>query len=136
MPVENPLLKLKDIYLPPPVSFWPPAPGWWILALLFTLVLIFGGIQFEKAPDELALLRSLSQLLRRLALTFYTNEQVASLHGTAWLDFLDKTGKTKEFTQGAGKVLGTVLYQQKAELEIDALFPLVKKWISSPLHNY
>ena len=160
MPVENPLLKLKDIHLPPPVSFWPPAPGWWILALLFTLVLIFGGlwllrrhkrrkpitealkmlkelqIQFEKAPDELALLRSLSQLLRRLALTFYTNEQVASLHGTAWLDFLDKTGKTKEFTQGAGKVLGTVLYQQKAELEIDALFPLVKKWISSPLHNY
>jgi hypothetical protein len=93
-------------------------------------------IQFEKAPDELALLRSLSQLLRRSALTFYTNEQVASLHGTAWLDFLDKTGKTKEFTQGAGKVLGTVLYQQKAELEIDALFPLVKKWISSPLHNY
>ena len=56
-------------------------------------------IQFEKAPDELALLRSLSQLLRRSALTFYTNEQVASLHGTAWLDFLDKTGKTKEFTQ-------------------------------------
>lgn len=158
MPVENPLLKLKDIHLPPPVSYWPPAPGWWILAFLFILVLIFGGlwmlrrynrrkpkiealkmlkelqIQFEKAQDELASLRSLSQLLRRSALTFYANEPVASLHGTAWLEFLDKKGKTKEFTQGAGKVLGTELYQQKAKLEIDALFPLVKKWISSPQH--
>ena len=46
MSIENPLVNLKDIHLPPPVSFWPPAPGWWILAVLLITSLFFGGVWF------------------------------------------------------------------------------------------
>ena len=158
MSVENPLVNLKDIHLPPPVSFWPPAPGWWILAVLLMSSLFFGGVWFfrrykkrkpktealrilkdlqilhQNSQDEVASLRNLSNLLRRTALTFYDNDVVASLQGSSWLEFLDKTGKTKEFSQGAGKVLGNEVFQKKVNPDMNALFTLVKKWISSSRH--
>ena len=158
MSVDNPLVNLKDIHLPPPVSFWPPAPGWWILAALLISSLFIGGVLFyrqhkkrkpktealrilkdlqilyQNSKDEVVSLRNLSNLLRRTALTFYDNDEVASLQGSSWLEFLDKTGKTKEFSQGAGKVLGNEVFQQKVNPDMNALFPLVKKWISSSRH--
>ena len=91
-------------------------------------------ITHQNSHDDLASLRNLSNLLRRTALTFYKNDTVASLQGYAWLEFLDKTGKTKEFSQGVGKVLGNELFQQKVKTDLNALFQLVKKWISSSRH--
>jgi len=153
MPIENQLINLKDIRLPPSVSFWPPALGWWIIVVLILLVFVFFcrrlwisyesrkpkmealrlfkdlQNQHKKTNEGLTTLRNLSQLLRRVALTFYAEENVASLHGSAWLEFLDKTGKTTEFTLGAGKVFGNEVYQQKTDLEVAALFPLVNKWL-------
>jgi len=85
--------------------------------------------QQHNPEESLGILRDLSQLLRRVALTFCVDENVASLHGSEWLEFLDRTGKTTEFTQGAGQVFGKELYQQNPEIEIDVLFPMVKKWI-------
>ena len=159
MSIENPLLNLKDIHIPPPVSFWPPALGWWILSVLIISFVFFGGIWFyrqykirkpriealkilkdlqiihQNSHDDLASLRNLSNLLRRTALTFYKNDTVASLQGYAWLEFLDRTGKTKEFSNGVGKVLGNDLFRKNINLDMNALFSLVKKWISSS-RNY
>ena len=89
---------------------------------------------YQNSQDELVSLRNLSNLLSRTALTFYGNDAVASLQGSSWLEFLDKTVKTKEFSQGAGKVLGNELFQQKVNPDMDALFPLVKKWIILSRH--
>ena len=89
-----------------------------------------------NTEESLEILRDLSQLLRRVALTFCADENVASLHGSEWLEFLDRTGKTTEFTQGAGHVFGKELYQQKPEIEIDVLFPMVKKWIMDCSHQH
>ncbi|MFB0988929.1 MAG: DUF4381 domain-containing protein, partial [Gammaproteobacteria bacterium] len=43
MDSEELLAQLADIHLPEPVSYWPPAIGWWILAaiVLFMLVILF-----------------------------------------------------------------------------------------------
>ena len=154
MPEENPLTNLKDIHLPPSVSFWPPAPGWWLLAVLFVLLTVFcvwwlrrryeGSrhkvevlrilkelqLQYDESPAALTTLRTLSQLLRRTALSFSKQEDVASLQGNDWLKFLDKTGNTTEFTKGVGKIFGENLFQYEPEFEIEILFPLVSKWVN------
>jgi hypothetical protein len=43
MDSEELLAQLADIHLPEAVSFWPPAPGWWILALILLGIALFLG---------------------------------------------------------------------------------------------
>jgi hypothetical protein len=49
MDSEELLAQLADIHLPEPVSFWPPAPGWWILAAIVIAAIIFGAIKLIAA---------------------------------------------------------------------------------------
>lgn len=36
----DPLAELRDIHLPPAVSWWPPAVGWWLLLLIAVLLVV------------------------------------------------------------------------------------------------
>jgi hypothetical protein len=36
----DPLAELRDIHLPPAVSWWPPAAGWWLLLLIMALLVV------------------------------------------------------------------------------------------------
>ena len=38
---QDPLANLRDIYLPEPITAWPPAIGWWALILLGLLLLSY-----------------------------------------------------------------------------------------------
>jgi len=100
----NELENLRDIHSPPPVSFWPPAPGWWILALLIILGIVGGWLfyrwQKKRALQKAALIElnqlqqslsdgqdlsifsaQISTLLRRLALAQFNRDEVAGLTG-------------------------------------------------------
>ena len=148
------LNQLHDIHTPLPPPFWPPALGWWIIAglliLLFTsavwwwyrhyyLSQAFKRIalkeltqlreDYQHNNDSTQLVMALSILLRRVALVKYPRSQVANLIGMAWLQFLDKTGKTQDFTNGQGQVLRTAPYQKSTLIEANDLFRLVTTWI-------
>jgi hypothetical protein len=102
----NPLDQLKDIHLPGGVSNWPPAYGWWLLAILIAVALIFsikGLIEFRRnrlakrqALKQLAQFKhthkewpvELNLLLKRLVISYFPQQDVAGLYLDNWCDFL------------------------------------------------
>ncbi len=134
------LAGLRDIHLPGPVSFWPPAPGWWLLLAALVLVLVgawlharrrgrslrraalaeLDGLEtaYAAEPDAPALARGLSALVRRVALAGFGAGRVASLRGAAWSRFLCET--SGGFTPELAESLASALYRRPGAERRDA----------------
>ena len=142
-------LPLRDIHLPEPIGWWPPAPGWWVLlfgipALSILLLWLYRFLR-RKTVKKLGLLelesivksdagrlekvQQLAILLRRMALSVYPREDVASLVGSEWLALLDSAIGGKQFSEGAGRLLLEAPYRKEAEGDLDALFALSREWV-------
>ena len=106
------LSNLRDIVLPDTPGFWPPAPGVWIVLGILAAVLIiicWKWFSFRKRnlyrKAGLALMGNvktvydLSVLLKRVALAVFPREQVASLFGKDWVDFLNQTCPECNFSE-------------------------------------
>lgn len=154
-------LELRDIHLPEPISWWPPAPGWWLLLGLVVLVIVavfllrlyrkkqalkkqvmaeFEAIctNYQTEKNTLALVRALSILLRRACISFYPRSEAAGLTGAAWLEFLDYTGPEKKFSTEPGCLLATAPYlAETTTLDIDAeqLMQLCAHWLKAQPHK-
>jgi len=145
------LESLHDIIPAESIGWWPPAPGWYVLGILVIILLAFHAtrsvlryrrnayrrearaqldalLQDVKGP---ALCMRLSELLKRTALSIYPRESVASLTGDGWLAFLDRTGRTTEFTRGAGRWVGESQYAglPLQHEDVDGLARVVRSWI-------
>ncbi|MBT7575711.1 MAG: DUF4381 domain-containing protein [Methylococcales bacterium] len=152
---SNPLA-IRDIHLPDPIIWWPPAFGWW-LALLLTITVILlmfwsykkitrktavksarhllSQIQMKKDWDDPRKLTALSALLRRTAISVYPPEQVASLTGQAWLEFLDRPFKEKKFSSIQGQQLINNPYQRTINSDLKPLFEFSEQWLTAVKGN-
>lgn len=149
----DPLAQLRDIHLPAKVSMWPLAYGWYLTAILGVIALYLlwrGGKHYldttlpkrralstlaklrqdyQQHHDAVLLAKQLSTLLRRVALTLSERQYVAGLQGEAWLAFLDQSGSTTQFSQGAGRMLIDAPYQAHANYAVEDVLKLVKVWL-------
>jgi hypothetical protein len=129
------LSNLRDIVVPPDVSFWPPAPGWWVVGAAIVaaaaLVIVAAVRHWQGNAYRREALRALatagdadvSAILKRAALAAFPREQVASLHGAAWLAFLDRTGGTAF----ANTALLALTYGGRGDR--DAVVAQARRWI-------
>lgn len=146
------LSRLHDIITPPPISWWPLAPGWGVVGIALLVLLLWlmwcyvtwlrrnayrrEALRLLKAlPVHSSSLPQLDELLKRVALSAYPREQVASLSGIAWLKFLDGTmhGKTVHggsFVGGSARVLAEAAYQREEfQGDIRAVLTAAENWI-------
>lgn len=146
-------LPLRDIHLPDPISWWPIAPGWWLLLactiiLFITTILITKKLlkstlkkqaiksldhienEFQTHGDATQCIRAISEFLRRVVLSSTPTPKNAGLTGMAWLTLLDEKLDKPEFSQGAGLSLLSSPYQHEVDHD-DAtqLIKLCRKWI-------
>ena len=150
--VPDPLQDLRDVHLPDPISWWPPAFGWWMILVLIIIavsLLLWGKAyyrrtrprrfalaqlksvkqQYAQDSDDQWAIREASHLLRCYALSVFSRSDVAGLSGKAWLKFLDDTGRTNQFSEGPGKSLQSGPYQAQVPASASELLPLVEQWI-------
>jgi uncharacterized protein DUF4381 len=138
------LSNLRDLALPPEVSLWPPAPGWWIVAAAgiasATILSIAAIARHRRNAYRREALRQLdtvdpagiSTLLKRTALAAWPRDRVAALTGTAWLDFLDRSGRTTDFTNGAGRHIESLAFGGTIDTaSADAARAAAKAWVGA-----
>lgn len=135
------LQNLRDIVTPPPVPWWPLAPGWWLLlmllALLVGLMALRGWRRWQANAyrrDALRALReansvaSVAEILKRAALMGTSRSRVASLNGPAWVRWLAKTGG-RTVPPAVSQVLTTGIYDESGFVNARELAAFAAQWI-------
>ena len=78
--ISEPLLEqLKDVHLPPPISWWPPAPGWWLVAVLILVSLLGLGRYLIRRHRAQLFSRQAGQQVRLLWADYELNGDSAAL---------------------------------------------------------
>jgi hypothetical protein len=153
------LQNLNDIVVPGPVGWWPLAPGWYVLATLALIAVLFLAVRQwrrwqqnryrRQAMMELSLirrsasgesLRQLPALLKRTALSAWSRENVASLNGRAWHRFLDDSAGMNRFCSGAGNILDQLAYAGAgatlpAEPALEQVLDAAELWLKKHLRQ-
>lgn len=135
------LSEMRDLHEPESVATWPPAPGWWLVAVIFLVLLILFYIKAvrynrkrayrREALHQLMLAREayrtsgdgsryaqeILEVTKRAALTAYPSDsqRIAGLHGAAWLKFLDSTCPICKFDSEEGRGLVAAAYSHTAD---------------------
>ena len=152
MDKQSALAQLKDIHLPNSIGWWPPAPGWWFIMLVVALFMAWISWrswlwwwamkpkrQALKILDQLEtqskgnvpagdICAQVSQLLRRVALTYYPTNQVAGLKNDDWIIFLNSHGKDINFNAVREHLL-VYAYRNHNKASLTPLFDRSRSWI-------
>ena len=149
---QDPLSTLRDVHLPPEISWWPLAPGWWGLLAMF--ISIFGFFvwywlvtrrkrllikqvktklenieySFLGSGNSIEAFRALSVLLRRVVLTLCKDFRVGALKGSRWIDFLNHLTGSK---LNSLEMLVTTPFVKKTNEDPLQLIDEIRNWLNT-----
>ena len=148
------LQQLRDVHLPASPSWWPPAPGWWLVALIVCAALVFVWVHWRRrrqrrkplhvARTELARLAearcahtldatgfadACSALIKRLHIHALGHGSLAAASGDDWLDALDTPGLDADQRQVVREALGANRFRRDFTTDPDKLEPATRALI-------
>jgi Domain of unknown function (DUF4381) len=141
-----------ELMEPKPVPFSFHAPGWYVadvLLLIVLLLLIFGYIRYyyrnryrrealqwlnqQHGAHHVKRLYEADMLMKRIAMHVYGPQAVATLQGTAWINFLNKCNRrTYRFTEDDSRLLFDAFYrnpQAVSEADTNIFISKTRNWI-------
>ena len=149
------LQPLRDIHLPVEPGWWPPAIGWWLLALLLAVALAWAirrllarWRRFRPMRTARALYRELAaefqaqrispthyvhgtnELLKRFAVHGARDQAMGPESGARWLHYLDERYGQAAFSRGAGRCLGSERFQRNITFDPEALDKLIGRFFA------
>lgn len=146
------LSQLRDIHAAPAVPWWPPAPGWWVLALLSVAVLAWLGYRVvlryrlhqrrrqmlawveyldstvDPQRDPQSYLAVLNRIFKLIALRAFPEAKCAAMTGEQWSEFLRTKIKSRQPT-GELSVMAQGPYNPAVNFDPATLRSLVQHWI-------
>ena len=152
---DNPLQQLRDVHAPLAPEWWPPAPGWWLLAIAIVTTLVFIGRLLWRAHrarrpirsaetmiralrdshdqgriDSLQYVHQSNEILKRLFVNALGIRHLGATSDEQWLTALDTISNGQEFSAGCGQILGTQRFSPGASAEVAALDQLLRKLLT------
>jgi hypothetical protein len=146
------LSQLRDIHAAADAPWWPPAPGWWILAFLLLLAMIWlgrrllGRFKVRKRRKQMLVwvdhlnatidpqrdpqnyLGTLNRIFKLVALRAFPDQHCAALAGEDWAGFLiDKMKKAPSVE--SLNVLAVGPYDPAPKFDSEGLCGLARFWI-------
>ena len=145
------LAELKDIHGVAEPGWWPPAPGWWVLATLALVALFFllrrlvrqleahrrrawlqalAAVEgkWDPAVDPHPYLADLNRLFRAVAIKAFPDSGCGRLQGEEWVSFLRALSPEEPGTQCLG-ALAHGPYEPLPEFDAAALVEQARTWV-------
>jgi hypothetical protein len=146
--------QMRDVHLPAEISWWPPAPGWWLLACLTTLLgfLIVRLIRdrkrrmayrkhavsalkehyqrWQETGSTTAYLQAANAILKRCVLHITGTKDAAGLSGQAWLNTLSDL-TPHDLSIEAQDALALKVYQAESSIDVALIHAELEEWLRS-----
>ncbi len=144
--------RLQDIHAATEPSWWPPAPGWWVLAALVLAASVYGSVllfrrlvvhlrrrrllrqlvelenDFDPGTRPADYLSAINRFFRAIALRAFPGGGCARLEGEAWVAFL-RSRLPKGPNPDALAALVNGPYQPEPEFDAVALQECARRWV-------
>lgn len=149
---------IDEVIVPDAIGWWPSAPGWQVLGVILSLLLVarvarwaklwwrnryrrealrqLDEIQKRAGSNRQQVVAVLPHFIKVTALQAYPRRDVAGLSGVDWLAFLDAHYSGPSFSMGVGKELLSVAYLPQGQWQLDdqqskKLINMTRQWIAT-----